>query len=181
MNKVDFKKKCQAIKLVVVDVDGVLTDGGVYYSKNDTVMKKFNIRDGAGVALLQLSEIRVGILTTDTFGLSSKRCWDIGVDFIFDRIKDKLICLNDYLLKENYNNQEVAYIGDEINDYCLLSNVGVFFAPADANIVIKDKADYVLQTLGGQGVLREVAQILLDAQGCYLQVIDAYTKNNCNR
>ena len=82
-----------------------------------------------------------------------------------------------YLVENKYDPQEVAYIGDEINDYCLLGKVGIFFAVADANPVIKSKADFILKSLGGCGVLREVAEIILSAQGKFDQAMESYNRN----
>lgn len=178
MTETDFNKKCQAIRLVITDADGVLTDGGMYYSEKGDELKKFNVRDGVGVVLMQLAGIRVGAFTGEATKLVERRLKKIGVDFIFTRVKNKLDCLEKCLSEENYHAAEAAYIGDEINDYCLLGKVGLFFAVADANPIIKEKADFVLETPGGQGSLREVAQILLSAQGKLDQALESYVKNS---
>lgn len=178
MTKTDFNKKCQAICLVITDVDGVLTDGGMYYSESGGELKKFNVRDGVGVVLMQLAGLRVGAFTGEATKLVERRLKKIGVDFMFSQVKDKLNCLNKCLSDNNYKANEVAYIGDEINDYCLLGKVGLFFAVADANPAIKNKADFVLETPGGQGPLREVAQVLLAAQGKLKKAIESYVTNS---
>ena len=110
--------------------------------------------------------------------LVQRRPKKISVDFMFSQTKDKLDCSEKYLSEENYHAAEVAYIGDEINDYCLLGKVGLFFAVADANPVIKSKADFVLETPGGHGALREVAQILLSAQRKFNQALESYIRNS---
>ncbi|MHC4074854.1 MAG: KdsC family phosphatase [Planctomycetota bacterium] len=176
MNKKDFNKKCRHIRVVITDVDGVLTDGGMYYSEHGDELKKFNVRDGVGVILMQLAGLKVGAFTGEATTLVIRRFEKIGIDFGQGSIKDKLGSLNNYLSENNYKPEQVAYIGDEINDYCLIGKVGLFFTVADANPVIKNKADFILETPGGHGVLREVAQLLLSAQDKLDYAFDLYIK-----
>lgn len=176
MSESDFEKKYRTIRLVITDVDGVLTDGGMYYGESGEELKKFSVRDGVGVVLMQLAGLQVGAFTGEGAKLIERRMKKIGIDFVFTQVKDKLDCLNKYLSENNFDLEEIAYIGDEINDYCLLGKVGVFFTVADANPMIKDKADFILKTKGGQGALREVAQIVLSAQGKLEQALEHYIK-----
>lgn len=177
MMESELKDKLSHIRLVITDVDGVLTDGGMYYSESGDELKKFNVRDGVGVILLQLAGLKVGAFTGESVNLVERRAKKIGLDFIFTGVKDKIARLRQYLAENGYEADQVAYIGDEVNDYCLFGNVGVFMCPADANPVIKEKADFVLESLGGQGALRETAQIILIAQGKLQQALDLYVKN----
>lgn len=178
MTETDFEKKCRGIRLVITDVDGVLTDGGMYYSENGDELKKFNVRDGVGVVLMQLAGIKVGAFTGEPTKMVERRLNKIAIDFLFTNVKDKLNCLSEYLAENNYEPDQVAYVGDEINDYCLLGKVGLFFAVSDANDCIKDKADFVLKTGGGKGALRELAQMLLSAQKKLNLALDSYVKNS---
>lgn len=178
MTQKTFEEKCKKIRLVITDVDGVLTDGGMYYSENGDELKKFSVRDGAGIILMQLAGLRIGAFTGEPTKLVERRLKKIGVNFMFSQVKDKLNCLNKYLSENNYDAKETAYVGDEINDYCLLGKVGLFFTVTDANPVIKEKADFVLETTAGQGCLREVAQILLSAQEKLDQALESYISNS---
>lgn len=178
MSKDDFEEKCRKICLVITDVDGVLTDGGMYYSENGDELKKFNVRDGVGVVLLQSAGLKVAAFTGEGTALIERRLKKIGVDFMFIGVKDKLACMNKFFAENNYSPEEVVYIGDEINDYCLLGNVGLFFTVSDANPEVKDKADLILETEGGDGALRELASILLNAQGKFEQALKLYMDKN---
>ena len=178
MSKNSIEEKCRAVRLVITDVDGVLTDGGMYYSENGDELKKFNVRDGAGTVLLQMAGLRVGAFTGEATQLVERRLRKIGMDFMFKQVKDKNACLDQYLSENGYDHNEVAYIGDEINDYCLLGRVGIFFAVADASPLIRDQADHVLKTIGGQGALRETALIILDAQGKTEHALASYLEKS---
>ena len=174
MIKAELKKKCRAIRVVITDVDGVLTDGGMYYAENGDELKKFNVRDGVGCILLRLAGLKVGAFTGEAGELIKRRMKKIGADFFFTEVKDKLACLNRYIAENGLTKDQVAYIGDEINDYCLLDSVGLFFAVADANDLIRRKADFCLQTPGGSGALRETATIILTAQNALQTALDLY-------
>ncbi|RKY09257.1 MAG: 3-deoxy-D-manno-octulosonate 8-phosphate phosphatase [Planctomycetota bacterium] len=173
-----LKSKCKKIKMVITDIDGVLTDGGMYYSENGDELKKFNVRDGVGVILLKLAGLKVGAITGELTELVQRRIDKIKMDFVFRGVRDKLSCLKQCLKDYDITCEEVAYIGDEINDYCLFGNVGLFICPADANPVIKEKADLVLQSKGGEGVLREAAALLLKNQSKLMSAMDKYLSNN---
>ena len=173
-----IKEKCKNVKLVITDVDGILTDGGMYYSESGEELKKFNVRDGIGAILLKNSGIKIGAFTGEPLELNERRLKKIGFDFMFKSVSDKLSCLNKYLEENNLKPENVAYIGDEINDYCLLDKVGVFFTVPDANPIIKEKADHILETAGGDGALREAALTILSAQGKLQQALESYLERS---
>ena len=174
MTPTELESQCRRIRLVVTDVDGVLTDGGMYYDENGGEWKKFNVRDGAGVALLKLAGLTVGALTGETTRMVVRRMEKIGADFLIEGARDKLAALTRYTSENGFELAEVAYIGDEINDCCLLGRVGLFFAIADACHDVLSHADYVLQTRGGQGALREAASLILTSQGKYELALERY-------
>lgn len=178
MKTSEYENRCRQIRLVITDVDGVLTDGGMYYSENGDELKKFNVRDGVGVVLLQLAGLKVGSFTGENTQMVERRLRKIGMDFMFSNVKDKSVCLNDFIKTNNISADQIAYVGDEINDYCLLGKVGLFFTVADANPDIISKADVVLECKGGQGALREIARILLTAQGQLQAAIDKYVSSS---
>ncbi|HRX85473.1 MAG TPA: HAD hydrolase family protein [Phycisphaerae bacterium] len=180
MNTPDLSARLQRLSVVITDVDGVLTDGGMYYGEGGDEFKKFNIRDGAGVALLKAAGLVVGALTGESRRLNARRLEKIGVDFYFEGVRDKRQCLHEYLTQSGIEARQVAFIGDEINDYCLLGEVGVFFAVADACSEIRERADQVLRSRGGEGALREAATIILEAQGKAGEALQTYLQANAS-
>ena len=152
--KHDFSK----IKLFLSDVDGVLTDAGMYYTENGDEFKKFCTYDGMGFQLLQKTGIKVGILTTEDRELNRRRAKKLGLDFDFHGLKDKLQLVKDLCKKENISLDEVAYIGDDVNCFGLLSNVGIAACPNNAVAKIKAIPNIIhLKKKGGDGVVNVVS------------------------
>ena len=155
------KTKIKKIKLVISDVDGVLTDGGVYYSNEGLVTKKFNVKDGMGVFLLREAGIKNAIITTATSELMNKRAEALKIEYYYSGIWDKEnklkeICELEKLLPEN-----IAFIGDDVNDLGIIKEAGFSACPVDAVNKVKESVDLVLTTKGGEGVFREFAELIL--------------------
>tara|TARA_B110000908_G_C10236939_1_gene443899 strand:+ start:183 stop:1322 length:1140 start_codon:yes stop_codon:yes gene_type:complete len=154
----DFSK----IKIFLSDVDGVLTDAGMYYTENGDEFKKFCAYDGMGFQLLQKTGVKVGILTTEDRELNRRRAKKLGLDFDFHGAKDKLQIVKDLCEKENVSLDEIAYIGDDVNCFELLSNAGVSACPINAVSKIKYIPNIIqLQRNGGDGVVREFVELFL--------------------
>lgn len=154
----DFSK----IKIFLSDVDGVLTDAGMFYTENGDEFKKFCTYDGMGFQLLQKTGIKVGILTTEDRELNRRRAKKLGLDFDFHGAKDKLQIVKDLCEKENISLDEIAYIGDDVNCFELLSNAGVSACPMNAVSKIKSIPNIIqLQRNGGDGVVREFVELIL--------------------
>jgi len=154
----DFSK----IKLFLSDVDGVLTDAGMYYTEKGDEFKKFCTYDGMGFQLLQKTGVKVGILTTEDRDLNRRRAKKLGLDFDFHGAKDKLQIVKDLCAKENITLDEVAYIGDDVNCFSLLSNVGIAACPNNAVPKIKAIPNIMqLKRNGGDGVVREFVDLFL--------------------
>jgi len=150
------------IKLFLSDVDGVLTDAGMYYTEQGDEFKKFCTYDGMGFQLLQKTGVKVGILTTEDRELNRRRAKKLGLDFDFHGAKDKLQIVKDLCVKENITLAEVAYIGDDVNCFGLLSNVGIAACPNNAVDKIKAIPNIMqLQRNGGDGVVREFVELFL--------------------
>jgi len=160
-----LKKKLRAIRAVVVDVDGVLTDGGMYYSKKGEVMKKFNVYDGLGIHLLQKMGIKVAFVTWDGTGISKARAKKIGVEDVYENTSDKLSAVESFLKKYNIGFDEAAYIGDDLVDISPMEKVLLPVAVANAVDKVKMKTDIVLSKNGGEGAVREFAEILVKNKG----------------
>lgn len=157
----ELMTKIQNVKLVVTDVDGVLTDGGLYYTSEGLKMKKFNVKDGMGVVLLRKNEIKCGIISTDTSDIIKKRAERLKMDFAEVGIWDKDEKLLELCDQFNIETENVAFIGDDVNDIGIIQKVGVSFAPDDALLEIKEIVDVVLSKKGGEGVFREMVQLIL--------------------
>lgn len=155
----------QNIKLFLTDIDGTLTDGGMYYSENGDELKKFNTRDGMGMKMLQERGLKVGIITSENRNLNQRRADKLGIDFFFQGKRDggKLGAALEICRKMGISLQEVAYIGDDINCIELLSAVGFAACPADADNRVKEiPGIHVMTKKGGEGCVRELCNYIID-------------------
>ena len=158
----EYKSNFNKIKLFLSDVDGVLTDAGMYYTENGDEFKKFCTYDGMGFQLLQKTGVKVGILTSEDRQLNRRRAKKLCLDFDFHGAKDKLQIVKDLCLKENITLDEVAYIGDDVNCFSLLSHVGIAACPNNAVHKIKTIPNIIqLNKNGGDGVVREFVELIL--------------------
>ena len=151
-----FKK----IKIVLTDVDGVLTDGGMYYSGDGDIMKKFHARDGMGISLLRNNDIPTVIITKEKTKMVKQWAKKMKVT-LFDGVLYKEDILTKICSQYQVSSSEIAYIGDDINDINLLKLVGLGVVPKDGNQIAKKSSNYISKTIGGKGVLREVAELIL--------------------
>ena len=161
LEKKILKKKCTQIKLLITDVDGVLTDGGMYYSKNGEILKKFNTRDGMGVELLRNNKIPVVIITGEKSQIVLNRAKKLLIKDVFIGIKKKELLLPKICKKYKIKKNNVVYIGDDINDLNIMQQVGFSASPKDGISIVKKKSNYVCKVKGGEGVLREVADMII--------------------
>ena len=147
-----------------MDVDGVLTDAGMYYTENGDELKKFNTRDGMGVALVREAGLKTAILTRENTRMVERRGAKMRIDHVFIGITDKLTCMNNLLEQLGLTLEQVAYIGDDVNDYELLCHVGLAAAVRDASRLPKSVAHLITEAKGGEGAVRELCEIILEAQ-----------------
>jgi len=164
LKKSEFIKKCKKIKLILTDVDGVLTDGCMYYSSKGEELKKFHTRDGMAVELLLQKNIKTIIITKEKSKIVTSRAKKIKVFKVYSGIKQKDKILNQICTKFKVTPDETTFIGDDVNDEKIMKLVGLSFAPSDATQTIKNIADIITNTEGGQGVLREVTDKILLSQ-----------------
>ena len=164
MKKSEFIKKCKKIKLILTDVDGVLTDGCMYYSSRGEELKKFHTRDGMAVELLLQKNIKTIIITREKSKIVISRAKKINVFKVYSGIKQKDKILNQICTKFKVTPDETTFIGDDVNDEKIMKLVGLSFAPSDATQTIKNIADIITNAKGGQGVLREVTDKILLSQ-----------------
>ena len=149
------------IKMLLTDCDGCLTDGGMYYSENGDELKKFNTKDGMGVAMLRENGIKFGIITGEKIGLVQRRALKVKADECHIGISDKLEVLDKICAKYGLTYEEIAYIGDDRNDAAVISAVGFGCSVADGMEVAKNAADYITRAKGGEGAIREVAEMII--------------------
>ena len=159
--KNSLKIKCKKIKLLVTDVDGVLTDGGRYYSDKGEISKKFHVRDGMAVNILLRNKIKTLILTKEKSSITKKWAKDMNVTQVYSAYKNKEIALTSICKKYKISPDNVAYIGDDVNDISVLKKVGLSAAPHDAVSQVKKVADYRCKHNGGNGCFREFADLIL--------------------
>lgn len=150
------------LKLVVFDVDGCMTNGDISYDSNGNEIKTFNVKDGLGIVTLNKIGIKTAIITGRESNIVKSRAKELHITYLYQGVKKKLEKLDEILKEEGIRYSEVAYIGDDINDTPILEKVGYSFAPSDACIYAKKAAKTVLKRGGGDGVVREMIEILLE-------------------
>lgn len=153
------------IKLILTDVDGCLTDGTVYYGPNHEKYKKFNMQDGMALKILKKNNILSGIISADNSEATRYRAEDLKFDYICINIKDKLQKFNEILEKNNITEDEVAYMGDDIQDICILERVGQAVAPNNAVNQVKEIVKYITKKNGGDGAFREFVEYIIKLNG----------------
>ena len=151
----------KGIRLFATDVDGVLTDAGMYYSESGDEWKKFNTRDGMGIKLLQKAGLITAIVTQERTRLVARRAEKLAIPELHQGVFDKLSVIRDMAMRHGISLRQVAYIGDDINDMEALQAVGFSAAPADSLPQVLEVVNYVCRQKGGEGAVRELAEIIL--------------------
>lgn len=169
-------ERAKTIKVLITDIDGVMTDGGIIYDDLGTEYKKYNVKDGLIVQHLRKAKILVGAITGRASQVVENRCEELKFDFHYHGIKDKGKKLAEILQTIEVSMEEVAFIGDDLIDLPILANVGLAVSPADALPYVKLYSHYVSPFDGGKGVFREVGDILLHARGQLLPLIETLSK-----
>ena len=160
-----LRNKAKKIKLLLLDVDGVLTDGGIFIDDRGCETKRFDVRDGQGINLLRRCGIEVGFVT----GRSSDAVWhrakELGVKIVYQGVQDKAMIYDRLKQKSRLLDEQIAYVGDDIADLPVLHQVGFAATVGDSCSEIQSVVDYVTDAQGGRGAVREVCEVLLRAQG----------------
>jgi 3-deoxy-D-manno-octulosonate 8-phosphate phosphatase (KDO 8-P phosphatase) len=170
----DIQTKAANIKLVIFDVDGVLTDGSLYLGDDGQEYKAFNSKDGHGMKMLQASGIKIAIITGRTSEVVRIRMQSLGIEQVFQGIEDKRTAYEKLKSQMGLPNEQIAYMGDDIVDLPVMTQVGLAVAVADAHLMVKQHAHWTTPSAGGRGAARELCELLLDAQGKLKALIDAY-------
>ncbi len=167
----NLESRCQSIELLLSDVDGVLTDGGVVFDNQGTETKVFNIRDGLGIRLWQRSGNRFGLVTGRSSRIVERRAVELDIDLLRQGVQDKLPVVREIIESLSLEPARVAYIGDDLPDLPVLNYVGLGVAVADACDEVREAADFVTQLEGGRGAVRETIEVILKHQGRWTDIL----------
>ena len=155
-----MKEKIKKIKLIATDVDGVLTDGGMYYSSKGDILKKFQAIDGMAVSILKRNIIPTVIITKEKNQIVKRWSTKMNIDKLFDGVKNKENIIPKLCKSYNLSKKNIAYIGDDVNDLEILKRIGFSVTPKDGNTEVKKIVDYTCKRCGGEGVLREICDLV---------------------
>ena len=160
----DLKQRCKKIRLLLLDVDGVLTDGRLYYGPNGEEIKAFFVRDGCGLKLWHAAGFRSGIISGRNSDIVSFRAAETNMSFIYQGNDNKIEAFNELVAEANFPADEIAFVGDDTLDIQVFERVGLAIAVADAHEDAIKAAHYITNTPGGRGAVREVIDMLLKAR-----------------
>lgn len=170
-----LQNKLKRIKLLLLDVDGVLTRGDIIYNDNGLETKFFNVKDGLGLRLVTDAGIKVGIVTGRSSKALNHRCNDLGIEYVFEGIEDKAALLTRIAENTGINAERTAYVGDDLSDLPIMSRVGISIAVADACDIVRKNAAMVTRAKGGRGAVREICEAILKAQGLWEKTLNHFT------
>lgn len=170
-----LRRRAQRISLLLMDVDGVLTDGRIYLQSlpdgSALEMKAFDSQDGAGLKMARACGIRTGIITGRESAATARRAREMAMDFVFQKCAEKLPAYEEILRRAKLTDAEVAYVGDDLPDLPILSRVGLALGVANAAEEVKRAAHYVTRRRGGAGAIREVVEFILKIQGKWADAV----------
>jgi 3-deoxy-D-manno-octulosonate 8-phosphate phosphatase (KDO 8-P phosphatase) len=166
--------RCRRIELILSDVDGVLTDGSIWYDNQGLELKGFHIRDGLGIKLWQRAGFRFGVLTARSSHIVKLRAGELGIDIVRQGFEDKLPAAEEILRDCRLTADQVCYIGDDLTDLPVIRAMGLGVAVADAPSEVRTAAGHVTQLAGGRGAVRELIETILKAKGRWEEAIQRY-------
>lgn len=162
----------QHLKWLVIDVDGTMTDGGIYYDDYGNELKKFNTKDAAGIFAAHKAGIKLIILTGRKCAATERRMKEMKIDYLFQEVENKEEFLGDFMKKNKIEKAEIGYIGDDLNDFRPMQMTGYIGCPADSCTEIKRIADYVSKVNGGDGAVRDIIIHILHKRGEWDEIIN---------
>jgi 3-deoxy-D-manno-octulosonate 8-phosphate phosphatase (KDO 8-P phosphatase) len=170
----EYVQRAARVKVMIFDVDGVLTDGSLTYDANGEATKTFYVLDGLGIQLLQRTGVQTAIISARNSPIVVKRAADLGIDHVFQGLHDKRVAFAALLEKTGVSAEECGYIGDDVIDLPLLTRVGFAVTVPSGHPDVQDRAHYVTANPGGRGAVREVCDLVMRAQGTYEQALAPY-------
>ena len=174
MNRALLNEKAKKIRLLLLDVDGVMTDGGIILDSSGGEIKAFNEKDGHGIKLLMRAGVEVGILSGRESPVVTRRAEELGISLVKQRSLNKAGTFREILEERSLKEEEVAYIGDDLTDLPVLRKAGLSAAVADAVEEVKKEVDYITTQPGGKGAVRELIELLLKSQDKWDMVTQRY-------
>jgi 3-deoxy-D-manno-octulosonate 8-phosphate phosphatase (KDO 8-P phosphatase) len=161
------RPQLQRLRLLVLDVDGVLTDGGLWTTESGEVIKRFDVRDGLGLRLLREAGLEVAWLSGGKSGATEQRARYLGIDRVLTGVRDKPAALTALQAELGVSREESAFVGDDLNDLAVKPAIGLLVCTADAAAPLRRQADWVLDRKGGDGAVRRLAEEILKARGAW--------------
>jgi 3-deoxy-D-manno-octulosonate 8-phosphate phosphatase (KDO 8-P phosphatase) len=171
-----IERRASRIKLLLMDCDGVLTDGRLWLLENGDEHKSFNTKDGLGLELLRRSGLRAGIITGRTSTGLARRAQELGIEFLRQGNEQKIAAFEEVLRSAGLKEDEVAFVGDDLSDIPLMRRSELAVAVADAVAETRAAAHYITKAKGGRGAVREVIEIILKSQGRWNDLVEGYLK-----
>lgn len=174
----ELQRRAQRIRLLLMDVDGVMTDGKLYYVPGPdgkmTESKGFNAQDGIALQWLRWHGIQTGVISGRISPATEERGRQVGMTYIYQGHIEKIPILEEIISKSGFSHAEIAFAGDDLTDVPLLNRAGLAFAPANARVEAKRAAHHVTSAAGGDGAVREMAEIILQARGAWSAILEKY-------
>lgn len=171
-----FLSRAKLIRLMAFDVDGVMTDGGLYLSDSGDEFKRFNSLDGHGIKMLRASGVEVAIITGRTSRCVEARAKNLGITHVYQGAEHKLEAMVDLLGKLNLSRDAAAYMGDDVVDLCVMRHVGLAISVPDSPDLVREHSNYVTKCSGGHGAVREACELIMSAQGTLDAQLAPYLK-----
>ncbi len=169
-------EKVKAVKILIFDVDGVLTDGSIYYTDQGIEIKRFDVKDGFGIRMLKKGDIDVALVTARSSAALRKRAQNLEIKRVYQGTENKVEAFNKILDETWLTPEETAYVGDDLIDLPLLARAGFSISVADAAPEVRERVDYVTEARGGHGAAREITELILKVQGKWDPLVSKYLK-----
>jgi len=171
---IDIINRAKNLKLLLLDVDGVLTDGKLFFDQQGNEYKAFNAQDGHGIKLLRQTGVEVAVISGRKSTSVALRLQSLGIEHVYQGFENKRIAFAELLEKLKITTEQIAYVGDDLLDLPIMRRVNLAVAVNDANPVVKQYAHWTTTRCGGQGAVREVCDLIMQAQGRFDDILDAY-------
>lgn len=174
LSKTELTQRCRDLQLLLLDVDGVLSDGRLYYNDQGQELKSFNTLDGHGIKMLQSSGVKVGIITGRKSHIVSQRAANLGIDLLIQGREDKFLAMQELLQDFRCDAEHIAFMGDDWPDLLVMTKVALALSVPNAHPEVKARAHWVSSCNGGQGAVREACDMIMKAQNTYLSALEPY-------
>lgn len=174
MNIAKASEAAKQIQILLLDIDGVLTDGKLYYGSGGAEFKAFNVKDGLGIKLLQRAGVEVGVITARQSEMVIRRCAELGIETLIQGREDKRQAFSELIATTGWPLEQIAYMGDDLPDLAIINQVGLGMTVADASKTVCEQAKWQSRFKGGDGAVREAAEFILQAQGKLVTLLASY-------